>query len=53
MQGNIKNKMIPSSENKFFIKNHFVPIKFEKIKNKIISFTVNVAGKKTEFLKID
>jgi len=50
---NRKDEMIPSGENKFFIKDYFLPIKFNEKKNKIISFTVNATGKKTEFLKID
>jgi len=48
-----KNEIIPSGENKFFLKDYYLPLLFNKENNKIISLTVMSNGKKTNFLKLN
>jgi hypothetical protein len=50
---NRKDEIIPSGENKFFVKDYFLSITFNKKENETISFTVNNGGKKIEFFKIE
>ncbi|WP_411895211.1 hypothetical protein [Winogradskyella sp. A2] len=50
---NRKDEIIPSGENKFFVKDYFLSIMYNKKENEIISFTVNNGGKKIEFFKIE
>ena len=48
-----KNEIVPSGVDAFFIKSYYVPIKFNKNKNTVISLTINSDGNKREYLKID